>query len=393
MNEHIKADTIKSDGDGVRATAQSKRRSLLRLSFFLLVVVPSLLVAFYFNVIAADKYAVEVRFAVRGPEGSSSPDLLSLATGVNSPNSTTTDAYILMDYLRSRQLLEDLSKRVDFEAIFNSPKADMLAKFPVKQRSIERFVQHWQSMVSIEFDTTSSIIILELRSFEPEHSKQLAQETLKLSENLINRLSERSRQDALRGANEEVERHEQRLRESLNTMRQFREQAQDIDPSQSAAAQLGRLSELEGRLNLERTTLATQRTFMSDQSPSIQFTLSKIEALEKQVSSERAKLGRGDNTKEPSRGTLSSRVQDYQALTTELEFAQKAYLLSLQSLEQARLTANRQQRYLATFVAPSLPQEALYPQRIINSLIAALLSLAAWFIGVLIVYGVRDHAL
>lgn len=366
------------------------------LSFVCVVILPTLLAGAYFLLVAADQYAVEVRFAVRGPEGNSSTDLLSLATGTSSSNSTTTDAYILMDYLKSRQLLEDLSKRVDFEAIFNPSEADLLMAFPVNQRPIEKFVEHWRDMVRIDFDTTSNIIIVELRTFKPADSLKIAQETLKLSEQLINRLSERSRQDALRGANEEVARQEERLRKGLASMRRFREKSQDIDPSQSAAAQLARLSELEGKLNAEKTTLATQRTFMSDNSPAIQFTRSKIKALEKQVAAERSKLGQGAKVGEFAKlpqGTLSSRVQDYQALTTELEFAQKAYLQSLLSLEQARLTANKQQRYLATFVAPSLPQYALYPLRWTNSLISLLLCFGVWVIGWLIIYGVRDHAM
>lgn len=390
MNEHIKIENVHARKT---VSPQTLRRRWLYLSAFLFVVVPSLLAGFYYNVVAADQYSVEVRFAVRGADGAASSDVLSMMTGVSTAGSTITDSYILMDYLRSRQLLEDLKTRVDFNAIYNSPRADVLATFPVKDRSIEKFVEHWRAMTQIDFDTTSKIIIMEIRSFQPEHSEQLAAETLKLSEALINRLSERSRQDALRSANAEVERMEERMRKSLSTMRAFREKSQDIDPTKSAAAQLGRLSEIESLLNAEKTRLSTQSSFMSPDSPAVQFTKSKIEALEKQVAAERAKLGQGAGANGTGVGTMSSVVEDYQALATEMEFAQKAYLLSQQSLEQARITASQQQRYLATFVSPSLPQEALYPQRIINTGIAFLLSFCIWLIVVLIVYGVRDHAL
>ena len=192
---------------------------------------------------------------------------------------------------------------------------------------------------------------------------------------------------------DEVTRMEDRMRKSLAAMRAFREKSQDIDPTKSAAAQLGRLSQIETLLNEEMTRLSTQEKFMGPNSPAVQFTKSKIDALQKQADSERAKLGQGTGGIGVGKGTISEVVEDYQALATEMEFAQKAYLLSQQSLEQARLAANQQQRYLATFVSPSLPQEALYPQRIINTGIAVILTFCLWFIGVLVVYGVRDHAL
>lgn len=390
MNQHV---TFEQKSANIAASPQRKRRRLLYLSAWIFVALPTLLAGIYYNGFAAGQYAVEVRFAVRGADSGASSDVLSMVTGVSTAGSTVTDSYILMDYLRSRQLLEDLRQSVDFDAIFNSPKADLLLAFPVKQRSIEKFVEHWRSMTQIDFDTTAKIIVMEIRTFEPEHSKQLATETLKLSEALINQLSERSRQDALRTANTEVARMEDRMRKSLSEMRAFREKSQDIDPTKSAAAQLGRLSEIESLLNAEKTRLSTQEQFMGPDSPAVQFTKSKIEALEKQATSERAKLGQGVGNPISSQGTISGAVEDYQALATEMEFAQKAYLLSQQSMEQARLTASQQQRYLATFVSPSLPEEALYPQRIINTGIAFILSFCLWFIGVLIVYGVRDHAL
>jgi capsule polysaccharide export protein KpsE/RkpR len=58
---------------------------------------------------------------------------------------------------------------------------------------------------------------------------------------------------------------------------------------------------------------------------------------------------------------------------------------------QAYIMAQSQQSYLGLFSAPSLPEASLYPDRpraIATVILAAAL---AWFIGMLIVYAVRDH--
>ncbi len=152
-----------------------------------------------------------------------------------------------------------------------------------------------------------------------------------------------------------------------------------------------RLSALESQLNEARAKLASQRTFMNDDAPPIQFTHSQIEALQQQLETERSKLGKGSQGSVPTK-TLSSAVQNYQSLLLEQEFAQKALVAALSSLERARITADQQQRYLGTFVPPRIPEEAIYPRRILNALIFSAAAFILWATGVLIVYAIRDHA-
>jgi capsular polysaccharide transport system permease protein len=47
--------------------------------------------------------------------------------------------------------------------------------------------------------------------------------------------------------------------------------------------------------------------------------------------------------------------------------------------------------YIASFVPPTLPEEALYPRRWRSVGMVALVSFAIWAIGGLMVQSVRDH--
>jgi capsular polysaccharide transport system permease protein len=67
------------------------------------------------------------------------------------------------------------------------------------------------------------------------------------------------------------------------------------------------------------------------------------------------------------------------------------YQSALSSLEQARAEADRQQRYLAVFTTPSVPEDAVYPRRIQNIAMLIVIVVSIWGIGTLIVYSVRDH--
>ena len=61
------------------------------------------------------------------------------------------------------------------------------------------------------------------------------------------------------------------------------------------------------------------------------------------------------------------------AAQTELDLRREMLSQSVQLLEAARIEANRQSIYLATSVAPVLPDEAAYPKALQNSALAFLI--------------------
>ena len=81
----------------------------------------------------------------------------------------------------------------------------------------------------------------------------------------------------------------------------------------------------------------------------------------------------------------------YEQLESERGFAEKAYQHALEALDRSRMNADRQQVYIASFVQPSLPEEALYPKRLRAVGIALFLSCAIWLIGAFTVQTVREH--
>ena len=246
-------------------------------------------------------------------------------------------------------------------------------------------------MVSAHFDTSSQIITVEVQAFTPEESKLVAEQILDLSGQLVNQISERVRLDTVRVAEAEVARSEQLLREHRSAISVFREQEQDIDPTRSVEAQQLLLGRLEGELSEARTRMGSIRQFLKEDAPSVKVLESKIEALEFQLEEQRAKLGAGTAEAETKSQTLTALVGAYEELAVDLEFLQRAYVSSLASLEAARLEADRQQRYLASFVLPKMPEKALYPKSVTNVLLIFALSLMGWGIITMFVYVVREH--
>lgn len=365
------------------------RMSMPRLTALLVIALPTMLTALYYGLWAADQYLVEVRFAVRGPSGAANVDVLGIVTGTASAGSTTTDSYIVMDFIKSRQILDQLEGKLDIKKVYNHARADWPARLG-NNKSKEDELDYWKWMVTLSFDTTSQVIAVRAKAFTPEDAKAVAAAVIKLSEDLVNDLSARARTDSVKYAQLELARMEERLKQNRIAQRGFREKQQEFDPRRAAEAQLALLSKLTDELSVQRTRMTTLRQSMGENAPPVQYLATQIKALEQQIEVERQRFAAA--AKEQRDPALSQLVADFDELAVERDFAEKAYVSALASLERARADADRQQRYLATFVAPSLPQDALHPKRILNTLGVLGGSAILWALGMLIFYGVRDHA-
>jgi len=374
-----------------KRTARSWRRLILWLTFIPCVVLPVVLTVVYYAQYAADRYAAEIKFAVKSPVVGAPSDILGVVTGVSSSGSTTTDSYIVVEFIKSRDLVDALEQRLDIRRIYGSPKADFLMRFDATL-SKEDFTDYLQRMISVYYDISSQIITVEVQAFTPEDAKAVAEQVLALCEELVNEISERARLDMVRAAEDAVTRAEADLRNQRRRIAAFREHEQDIDPTRSVEAQQVLLGRLQGALADAETRMATLRSFLSIDAPSIRVLQSQIESLRIQVEEQKAKLGVGKSGMDQSVAeTLTSKIGTYEVLSVDLEFLQTAYVSSLASLGAARLEADRQQRYLASFVRPKLPEKAIYPHRILNSFMIFALSLMAWGITVTFGYVVREH--
>jgi len=112
----------------------------------------------------------------------------------------------------------------------------------------------------------------------------------------------------------------------------------------------------------------------------------RIEVIRNQIAEERQNVARG----EEGNDDYPTLLAEYEGLIADRQFAEQSYLAALTALDTAKAEATRQSRYLATYVAPTLPETAEFPQRWTLLGLAALFVLLSWFILVLIYYSVRD---
>ena len=392
MNENTRdhnASGTEVDAMNTTLRPQQRRRRILLWSFILCVVLPLTLVMYYYAMIATDRYGSTAGFSVRGIENSTGIDGLATLTGLASTGSTTADSYIVLKYLESRSLLEKLDRELSLREVYSDPDIDFLSRMDA-DIAIEDFVDYWLSRVNTEFDPSSGIIEFTVQSFSTEHALAIAERMIQLTQNLVNKLSENARQDSLKFAQEEVNLQEQRLRNALDAIRNFRTVEQSVDPTATAALDIQLLADLEARLIDINAKIAVQRKTLDEEAPSLVLLRRQAEALDTQIAKRRAEIS-GKLHEDIDTSAITAQLTQFETLDVERRFAEQSYASALNSLEQARRDADRQQRYLAVHLHPQAAEISEYPKRLRNSLLAAFILFASWGIGTLIVYSVRDH--
>jgi len=249
-------------------------------------------------------------------------------------------------------------------------------------------VVYWKRQVDAFFDASNGTIVVRVRAFTRDDALRLAKHVLGLSEQLVNRLSERARQNALQDSDAAAGRAERRLAGALARLRDFRDEKGLIDPNKSANSTVALTDRLRDSLVRARAELSVLRQYMKDDAPPVVLLEARIRSLE----AERRSLeGEVTATAKSGAQALSRVMGHYEELETERRFAENAYQHALEALDQSRREAERQQVYLAAFVPPRLPDEALYPRRARSLAIVFLVAIAVWSIGGLGARSVRDH--
>lgn len=356
----------------------------LPIGLLLVVVLPTLIAAIYFLLIASPRYVSESRFIVRSVSGSQvSPLGLVLQGAGLSP--AQTDAFAVHDYVMSPVGLQDLRRRFDMRAILGPRGADIFSRYPRpgEKLSDEGMRKALHRFVTVGYDSTTGISTLRVEAFRPEDAQAVSVALLSGGEQLINRLNDRAAASAIAEAEANQDLARTRLAEAQQQLTAFRNREQFIDPARTAtegAQLIGGLMVTLAQLRAERTQLAAE----APQSPQLPALDGRIRAYESQIEAERAQLaGTSDS--------LAGKISTYENLMMAREFADKEMAQSATALVTAQQEARRQRLYLERVVPPNLPDQAVEPKRWIAILTVFMISVLAYGVGWLVWAGVREH--
>ncbi len=371
------------------ATAIDKTGSHLSLAIkalLLAVLLPSFLSLLYFGLWASPMYIAEARFALRGAEtGGMAMGLMAML--MPSATAVGADANIVAEYIQSPDIMEAIDEEMGIFLHFSSREHDSISRLAADATRDER-LSYWRWAVKPSFDPETGIIALSVKAYDPATAKNLAEAVLAKSEALVNAMSRRAQNDAIALAITEVKTAEQRVSAAQEAMREFRNRSGMLDPVGTAGGLQDIVSQLEGEAVKVRAEIAEASTYMSKGAPALVGLRARLEALEKQLASEKPRLA-GEAARADS---LTAFAGEYEALQTENEFARQQLVSAMTSLETARVKAEGKSRYVEAFQIPALPDESLYPRPFLFTIYVFVGALVLAALCSLIVAAVREHA-
>jgi capsular polysaccharide transport system permease protein len=372
----------------VAEPARMKRRHWgLVAGFVVLVLVPLAVTIFYLWAVAEDQYASTVGFTVRKEEGTSAVDLvggLSQFTG----GGGASDGDILYEFIQSQVIVERISAKIDLNAIYSRSwgRDPVFALWP--DARIEDLVWFWKRVVRISYDKGSGLIELRVLAPTPQEARDIATLVVSESQEMINNLNAQAREDTTRYALLDLNEALARLKAARLALTAFRTRTRIVDPEADIQGRMGVLNNLQQQLAqaMIEYDLLTQQANPGD--PRLKPAQQKIDVIRSRMAQEREGFTLQG---EAEGGDYPALIAEYESLVVDREFAERTYTSALAALDIAQSNANRQSRYLAAYIQPTLASTAEFPRRLTLAGLTGLFLLLGWSILALVYYSLRDR--
>jgi capsular polysaccharide transport system permease protein len=338
---------------------------------------------------AVDQYASTLGFTVRREEGAKAADLLGGLGASLVGTGATHDGDILYEFIRSQELVAEIDAELDLRGLYGRHHAEDPVFGFDPRGTIEDLTRYWQRMVRISYDARSGLMELRVLAFDANEAQAIAAAIERKSTAMINDLSAIARADAMRYATEDLDLALERLKGAREALTAFRVENQIVDVAADIQGQMGLLATLQAQLANALIEQDLLRNTTAGSDPRIGQIRSRIAVIEARIKEERGKFSSAASG--PGERSYAATVGEFERLTVDREFAERAYVAALSAVDVARAEANRQSRYLAAYVGPTLAERSEFPRSLLLTGLVGLFSFLIWSIGGLVYYSLRDR--
>lgn len=345
-----------------------RRRKLIllltRLSFF--VALPTLIVTWYFYVVATPMYSAKSEFLILQADSMGGSGIGGLLTGTQF--ATSQDSIAVQSYLQSKDAMLRLDRDIGFKSHFVQDWIDPIQRLS-ENPSNEEAYKIYSKNVKIGYDPTEGVIRMEVIAADPQVSADFSTSLISYAEDRVNGLSKQKRGDQMEDAMQGFENAQIERRKAQEALVGLQQKGAILDPEGVIAGLRGQINNVEIQLQDKQLQLAALQDNARPNQAKVDGALGDIRRLSNllnRLNNRMIDASKGEN----SLAQLTVNIQMAQAdLATRDMMLQSA----LQQVEQTRMEANRQVRYLTTSVQPVPSQEASYPRKFENTILGFLI--------------------
>jgi len=358
-----------------RDIARRRRRKMfllfVRLAVFVLL--PTFLAGYYYYKVATPMYATFSQFVIQKASsqagGGGKMGGLFSGTGFGS----SQDSITVQSYLQSRDAMLRLDQEFGFKSYFSQDWIDPIQRLDADATN-EKAYKLYKRRVVISYDPTEGIIKMEVVAADPETSVLYSNALISYAEEQVDHMTTRMRDDQMKGAQGNYEDAKEELDKVQEKVNLLQETLQVVDTDVEFALLTNSISLLEQELLRAELSLEELQSNLRPNPAKVAPLERKIQTLKNKVQEVRGKLVSGSATEE----SVARRTGELRNAQREVETRTMMLQAALQQLENARIEASRQTRYLSIGVSPILPDEAAYPRKFENTILALLIFAGAY---------------
>ncbi|AXX96921.1 capsule biosynthesis protein [Profundibacter amoris] len=356
-----------------RDIARRRRRRLFllftRLAFFVLL--PTILVGYYFYNIATPMYSTTSQFVIQKADSQGGSKIGSLFGGTGL--ATSQDSITVQSYLQSRDAMLRLDREYGFKAHFSQDWIDPIQRLDPDATN-EQTYRLYKRHVILSYDPTEGIVKMEVIAADPDTSVLYSNALISYAEEQVDHMTSRMRDDQMKGAEDNYSEAKEQLDIAQEKVNSLQETLQIINTEVEVALLTNSIALLEQELLQAELSLEELRSNPRPNPAKLAPLERKVNSLKSKIQEVRGKLvsNSGNDV------SVARRTSELRGAEREVETRTMMLEAALQQLENSRVEANRQTRYLSMGVSPVKPDEAAYPRKFENTLLALLIFSGAY---------------
>lgn len=336
---------------------------LVRLAFF--VALPTFIAGYYFFVIATPMYSTKSEFMITTADNTGGGGLGSLLSGT--PIASATDSIATQGYLQSKDAMLRLDRDAGFKEVFTQEWIDPIQRLS-ENPSNEEAYKTYKKNVKIGYDPTEGIVRMEVIAPDPEVAALFSEQLIDYASENLNGVSLNQRENQMQDAMSSFTEAERKRRAAQEALVRLQLEGSTLDPQSVITSIRTQISSIETQVIEKEIELASLLNNSRPNQSRVDGARSTLDILNQQLgilNDKMTDVSQGEN----SLAELTVRIQMAQA-----DLATRDLLLqsALQQVEQTRVEANRQVRYLNNTVRPLASQEPSYPRAFENTILAFL---------------------
>ncbi|MEM9855441.1 MAG: capsule biosynthesis protein [Pseudomonadota bacterium] len=352
-----------------RDIAKRRRRRMMllfsRLAIF--VGLPTFAFGYYFAFLATPQYATTSAFLIQQNEASAGGGAGLGGLFGSNQLATVQDSIAVQGYLTSREAMLRLNQDFGFKSHFQDPEFDAITRLS-EDATNEDAYKVYKRNVKIGYDPTEGIIDMEVIAGSPDASQTFSNALMQYAEEQISDLSLRLRNDQMRGARESYADAERKRETAISRLVQLQTDLGEVDATGVIAAAQARIGSFETELEQKRIELQSLLANRRPNQGRVEGLEADIRFLEDSIATQKARLTQASDGAE----SLASIQAQIQVAQIDLQTRDAMLQQALQALEAARISADRQVRYIAISTPPTAPDTPTYPRVFENTFLAFL---------------------